>query len=349
MRLTWCAAAVAVAFAAPARADHPVSSGTAGGGGISMIGPDTLAAGAFGGGLRLSFVKPDRRSDEELADLAGAHVHAHDTDATLTAALGAAYGVTDRLTLSAQLPYIRRDNLRAGEHNHSGGEAVNEVVRLGDVGGVGDLSLLAKYRLLAGGSSDFALLAGVKAPTGSTDERSDDGERLETEHQPGTGSWDPLFGAAWGTGRGSLRINASALYQLAGKGAQDTRLGDRAQAGLSLSHRFGPAEHHHSAPEPHDHGEGTAAHDHPEPPAHGHAYWDVLVEFTGEWEGRKAIAGEAEPDSGGKAIWLSPGARYTSASGLSAALGVGVPLWQRIRASHPESAYRVTLSLGSIF
>ena len=46
----------------------------------------------------------------------------------LNAAAGAAYGVTDRLTISAELPYIRRDHLREGEHSHSGGVAINEVV-----------------------------------------------------------------------------------------------------------------------------------------------------------------------------------------------------------------------------
>jgi hypothetical protein len=99
------------------------------------------------------------------------------------------------------------------------------------------MTVLAKYRLTHGEGAGFALIAGLKMPTGTTHRRSNEGERLETEHQPGTGSWDPIVGASAGTTAGPLRLTASALYQLSGKGAQHTRLGDRVQAGVALSHR----------------------------------------------------------------------------------------------------------------
>src|SRR5205085_6937456 len=129
----------------------------------------------------------------------------------------------------------------------------------------------------------FALLGGIKAPTGSTHRRSDEGERLETEHQPGTGSWDPLFGASAATAAGPLRLTVSALYQLSTEGAQHTRLGDRLQGGVALSHHFGEAadRHHESA----NHHHGDELDEHPE--AGGHASWDVFVELAGEWEGRQ--------------------------------------------------------------
>jgi hypothetical protein len=73
------------------------------------------------------------------------------------------------------------------------------------------------------------------------------------------------------------------------------------------------------------------------------------VELTAEWEGRQRVAGEIEDASGGKAVWLTPGARFNSANGFSGALAVGAPLWQRIRASHPDNDYRTTLSIGRAF
>lgn len=340
--------AALLTIATPAFSDHGSASGLGqGGSSLEVLNPDTLDAGQFATGVRLTLAVPDNRSDAELAALAARHIHAHNSDYNLNAAVGIAYGVSHRLTLSAELPYIRRDDLREGAHSHSGGTAINSVEQLGSVSGVGDASLLAKYRLTGESGPGLALIGGLKLPTGATHRRSLGGERLETEHQPGTGSWDPILGAAFGTNAGPLKLNASALYQFSGKGAQDTRLGDRFKAGIALSHRFGPAEHHHEeAPHHHDAGDGHA-HEHAAP--HAHASWDAFVEVTGEWEGRQRIAGAIEQESGGKAIWLSPGARFNSASGYSAALSVGVPLWQHIRQSHPDNGYRATLSIGRAF
>ena len=330
-------------ISSPALADHSGPTGIGGdGASLHVQSPDTLERGKASAGFRLTYSRPDQRSDKELEALAGQHIHAHNTDYSLTAAIGVAYGITDRLTLSAELPYVRRDGLREGEHAHAGGEAINEVVKLGNVSGVGDLSLIAKYGLLDSSHSKIALIGGLKMPTGSTRRHSNEGERLETEHQPGSGSWDPLMGAAVGTKLGPVTLNASALYQFSGKGAQRTRLGDRVAGGIALAHRFGQPEHHHAEAE-HHHDEETAHQ------PHGHSSWDAFVELTGEWEGRQKIAGELEEDSGGKGIWFSPGARFNSAGGLSVAASIGLPVWQKIRASHPDNDYRLTLAVGKAF
>ena len=46
---------------------------------------------------------------------------------------------------------------------------------------------------------------------------------------------------------------------------------------------------------------------------------------------------------------VSPGARFTSKSGVSAAVAVGLPVAQKIRASHPDNDYRLTYSVGRAF
>jgi hypothetical protein len=92
-------------------------------------------------------------------------------------------------------------------------------------------------------------------------------------------------------------------------------------------------EHHH----------GDEAHEHAE---HGHDSWDAFVELGGEWEGRQKVEGEVEAESGGQWLYLAPGARYNAASGWSAGAAVALPLWQHIRASHPDNRYRLMLSLG---
>jgi len=334
-------AALAV-LASPALADHMGPSGAGSGGGVNVFSPDTLDEGHWGLGLRLVYTRPEQRSDAALEALAGEHIHAHNTDYNLNASASVAYGITHELTVSAELPYVRRDDLREGEHSHEGGVALNEVERLGTVDGVGDVNILAKYRLAGQEGFRFALVGGMKLPTGSTHRRSPDGERLETEHQPGTGSWDPIFGASGAVKAGAIQLTGSALYQLSTRGAQRTELGDRFQGGLAISHHFGPAEeeaHHHHDGEHEEHHHSHEQHD----------SWDAFVELGGEWEGRQRIAGEIEAASGGTWVYAAPGVRFDSASGWSAGAAVAVPLWQHIRESHPDNRLRVLVSLAKGF
>lgn len=346
-RIAFCAApaALTIFIATPAFADHMGPSALGSGGGMAVSGPDTLDEGQWAAGLRLTYTRPEQRSDLELETLAGQHIHAHNTDYNLGASVAAAYGITHRLTVSAELPYVRRDGLREGEHSHVAGQVINEVVSLGDVDGIGDLTLLAKYRLTDGGRSGFALIGGLKLPTGSTHQRAPDGERLETEHQPGSGSWDPIFGASASTRFGAVQLTASALYQLSTRGAQNTRLGDRLQGGIALSHRFGAAGHHHDETS-HNHHHGDELDEHHE---HAGSTWDAFVELAGEWEGRQKVDGAVEPESGGKWAYVAPGVRFNAASGWTAAAAVALPVWQDIRASHPDNRYRLMLSLGRAF
>jgi len=332
-----CSAAL-LALSAPALADHMGPSSVGGGGGLTVSSPDTLDAGHGSIGVRLNYSRPEHRSNAELEALAEDGIAAHNTDYNLNASLGVAYGINHHLTIAAELPYLRRDDLREG--------GAGEVERLGSVAGIGDVNILAKYRLTDGDGLGFALLGGIKLPTGGTHRRSGEGERLETEHQPGTGSWDPLLGAAAGAKLGPLRMSASALYQFSTKGAQNTRLGDRLQGGIALSHRVGPAAHMHAEPS-HNHHHGDELDEQHEAPAG--ALWEAFVELGGEYEGRQKIAGETEQASGGTWLYVAPGARFSFAANWSAGASVALPLWQDIRASHPDNRYRLMLSLGQAF
>jgi hypothetical protein len=323
--------ATAVMLAGPAFAHHVGPSGGQGGEGATVFGPQTLDEGAGAAWLSLVYTRPDQRSDAALEALAAGDIDAHNTRYDLNAAAGLAYGVTHRLTLSVQLPYVRHDHVRMADPGE-------DVERLGSVAGFGDTSVLAKYRLAGGEHGGLALIGGLKLPTGATHRRDAFGERFETEHQPGSGSWDPIVGASAGAKLGAVNLAASALYEFAGHGAQATRLGDRLQGGIALSHRFGPAEEAHEHEE-HEHGE--AHHHH-----HHESSWDAFVELGGEWEGRQTIAGEVEQDSGGKWAWLAPGVTFNAASGWSATAAVVLPVAQDIRPSHPDNGHRVMLSLS---
>jgi hypothetical protein len=142
-----------------------------------------------------------------------------------------------------------------------------------------------------------------------------------------------------------VQLAASALYQISTEGAQLTRLGDRLQGGIALSHHFGrPAAVHHDA---HNHHLGDELDEHADTPRHSGI--DAFVEIAGEWEGRQKIGGAIEAASGGKWAYVAPGIRFSGASGWSASAALAVPVWQQIRASHPNNRYRLMLSLGRGF
>jgi hypothetical protein len=311
-------------------ADHPsVDFGTDTSGPISTIPATTLPKGVFGFGMRAEYVETDRYGDMELEQLAGRHIHAHSADFLLSPSISVVYGVTEDLTLGAQLPYIHRDNLREGHHHHEeDGGVINEVEKRGDSRGFGDLTLLGKYRFLDHGWQ-AALLFGIELPTGQTRDKDREGVRFETEHQPGSGSWDPLLGLAVSKRLANVGFDASVLRAFPTKGAQHTELGDRMHYSVGLSYRLANAVHLHEEGGP-----------------HSHSSWDLILELNGEWEGRQRIRGETEDDSGGNVIYLSPGVRFTSGNNWSGVLSVGVPVAQSIRRSHPENDYRVIVGIS---
>ena len=319
-----------LALGAPAHADHGLTG--QGGSAGNVLSPSTLPKGAFAFSFGLGLAVPERRSDAELVALTADHIHAHAGDYTLTGVLGLAYGLTDRISLSASVPYVRRDRLRAGVHDHHS-TVVNRAEALGTVSGLGDVRVTAQARVIDWHGGGLSLVAGLKAPTGHTSQAGDNGELLEVEHQPGSGSWDLITGAAIGGKIGRADIAVSASREWTTTGARETELGDRTLVGLSLSRTLGAMAHHD------DSGEAP----------HGHDATALFVEATYEAEGKQEIAGAVEANGGSKAIWLSPGARREWASGWSAGAAVGVPLWQEVGLSHPDNKLRATLSLGRRF
>lgn len=330
LRICISAAPALLVWNAPANAHHTsVGFGATTSGPIMTIPADTLEQGKWAVGASVDYVKSQGYSDAELIDFASNHVHAHSSDHMTTAALIASYGVTDDLSVGVRLPYAWRADIRAGHHSHSGGGVQNTAESHGSVQGLGDLSVLSEYRFFHDEDSGarWALLAGLKMPTGATDERDSEGERFDTEHQPGSGSWDPLLGVAFSKDVGRGSVSASVLYQLATQGSQDTDLGDLVQYGIAYSHRL-----------------GAATEDEPR------SAWDAVIELNGEWQDKQEIAGETAEHTGGSVLYASPGLRYTrfgeNSRAWSAGLSIGVPVVQDVREAHPDTDYRVMATFG---
>jgi len=181
-------------------ADHPtIAFGSEGVGAINTISPTFIPAGSWGFGVRSEIINNDEFSTEQLEDFAArGREGVHSIDKITNTSLSLLYGATENISITARLPYIKRENIRESEIEDGAPEAHTH----GDSSGVGDLVLLGQYRVMRRASSDVSILLGIKAPTGETDVKDDDGARFETEFQPGSGSWDLLLGASFSESTG---------------------------------------------------------------------------------------------------------------------------------------------------
>ncbi len=243
---------------------------------------------------------------------------------------------------SLQMPYVVQTGIREGAHHDETGELENGVVDLGNAEGIGDLTLLAQYRFFGNGSDPQAsLLAGVKTPTGKTDERDSEGELFDAEFQPGSGSWDGLIGVAISKPLGRWSLDGNILYTVATEGTQQTDLGDRFQYNGSLSYRVIDTA-----------GDGdTSAHMH-NGTSHRHQSdrlaVDLALELNGEWQAKETIGHETDPNSGGDVLYFSPGLRLTS-NRLSGFISVGLPLMTDLNGLQSEPTYRLVGGLVAGF
>jgi hypothetical protein len=320
--------------ATPARAHHPtVGLGVGVAGPIVTVSAVPLEKGQLAFDLRQELVRFNEFSDAELIRFAEQEREVHSMGWHLSTSLGVAYGVADDLTVGLHLPYIYRQGIREAHHEEGAGVAP-EVEDHGAPNGIGDLTLFGQYRFLhrPGSGLHAALLLGLKAPTGVDDRRTTEGVRFETEHQPGSGSWDPMLGLAVTRQMNRMSIDANLLYTLVTEGAQETDLGDAFLYNLALSWRLPEPGHAHESGAP-----------------HSHLALDLVLEANGESRAKQKIDGAKDPNSGGNLLYLSPGLRITAGGGLSAALSVGIPVWKDLNGEQSEPEYRTLLSVAAAF
>ncbi len=302
----------------PALAHHPAAAfGQETSGPITTIGGTPLSQGTIAAGIRVEGVAADPYSDAQLLSLAGAGSEVHSLDYLLVPFLNLAYGATGDLTLNLQFPfYSVRGNIREGHD-----VPPPEVHEHGTSGGVGDLTLFGQYRFLHedSGGLDAALLAGIKFPTGMTKVRARDGGRLETEMQPGSGSFDPLAGAAATRHFGKFCVDASGLYGFVTEGAQHTDLGDFFLYGAAGAYRL------QADPVP----------------------LDLVLEINGEWRQKHAVGAAKDADSGGHSIYLSPGVRVGLGGNWLLAVAAGIPVLQDLNGIQQKTRVRGTFQIST--
>lgn len=333
------------ALSSGALAHHPGGIANSGSGGpINTISATTLEQGHGAVGVSVIYSDFDQLSDETLIEAHEAGIeHVHDLGSIGSYGVGYVHGVTNDLMLGFRLPYVKHTGIRAVHHHHEeagGAEEEPEVENHGDTEGIGDLSLYGQYRFYRSTNTDAAVILGLKTPTGETGERTRDGEIQDAEFQPGSGSWDPLFGLALTHRVGAWSFDANVLYNLVTEGTQDTDLGDQFLYNLAVSYRLtgygssGPMFHG-----AHEHEAGDDGHGHHHE-ASGPAL-DLVLELNGEVHQKQETAGISDGNSGGHTLYLSPGLRLSQGN-WSGYASVGIPIVKDENGIQPEPEWRLT-------
>jgi hypothetical protein len=336
-----------------ALADHAalqIDSGP--GSAITTMGAQTLPSGQQTVALQYQFLDLDKLSDDELLDSDDA---LHSVNAFSQSSVGYSLGITDRVTLSVALPYVSRDGFREAAHGHADetdepehhddeavathheeeSEQEGEVFS-SDISGWGDVSLLGRFALNKVESSRhyYALLAGLKAPTGNTNEKLSDGEKAEVDHQPGSGSWDPLLGVAYSTQLDAQwSVSSNLLYHLTTEGARDTTVGDRLMYNAAML--WSPNSHSHNH-------RGAASHHHPE------QAWQFVLEMNGEWHDKTEVSGSKDDNTGGDVIFASAGLRW-SYGDWGTHLSVGTPVYKNLNGIQSEPDWQLSTGVSIAF
>lgn len=307
---------------------------------ITTLGAQTLAKSQQVLGLQYQYLELDELSDDTLLDSDEA---LHSVGEFSQASIGYSLGVSDRLTLSAVLPYVSRDDFReasrdhheeAEEPEHHDEEVEPEGdVTSGDISGWGDLSLLGRYALNDRESNNlYALLVGIKAPTGSTSEKLSDGERVEVEHQPGSGSWDALLGLAYSVPLSQeWDFSSNLLYQLTTEGKRDTEIGDNLMYNAAVI--WSPASHSH-------HGDAHAS--------HIDQSWQFVLELNGEWRDKTDVDGDSDRNTGGNVIFGTTGLRWGYGA-WSTHLSLAAPLHTDFNGEQSEPDWRLSTGVSLAF
>ena len=341
--------------ASAASAHHPGVGGIGGAGGIFTIGAGTLDQGQFAFSAFVDYLRLKQLSDPTLLANIGKDVHGLQT--VESRALAFAYGITSDLTVSVRLPWVRRTGILEGVQEDPADPAM--VRDRGNTSGFGDVTVLGQYRFLNNqvSGTQAAVLFGVKAPAGATNLVDTFGEIFEAEFQPGSGSWDGLFGAAFSQRlTPALSFHANILAIASGTGTQDANLGNRFLYNSALAYRlFGETASEPHSPDPRN-AYAHAGHDHSRmvtkapitAAPQGHVALDALLEINGEWHDKQRTAGIVDPNSGGNTIFISPGLRLT-VENWSTYMMVGIPVVNDYNGIQATPTWRVLAGVSAVF
>ena len=229
------------------------------------------------------------------------------------------YGFTEKFAGIATIPYIYKK-----QRTNSGSDRITRKTS-----GLGDITLLGKYRIYTkdspGATSRLSLLGGLELPTGRSGD-SDSVGKLSRTFQTGSGSWDPILGAAFSNQTLDDEWDYNLTYQFNTE-AHNFEFGDVLKYTVAYQKRLLPWE----LPD-----EGV------------YTQLNAVLELNGEWKQRNRDTSGSVNASGGNTIYLSPGLQIASKH-FVAETSVQLPVFQDLNGTQVETDYVIVTSLRVTF
>lgn len=221
------------------------------------------------------------------------------------------YGFDERWSLSAVLPLVDRSH--AHIHNHMGAQ-IHDSWNFSEAG---DLRLLARYRFAPRQSG---VNVGLKLPTGKTNVRNAAGDEAERTLQPGTGTTDLLLGAFTQQSLPAKDLSwfVQGLAQLPLAKRDEFRPGQRLSLDAGLRYQAA-------------------------------ANLGLMLQANLLLRGRDKGANAETEDSGGRSLWLSPGASYALGKDWEAYAFLQRALYQHVNGVQLVADTAVALGVNGRF
>lgn len=232
------------------------------------------------------------------------------------AQLDMSYGLTEKLTLSLNIPFFN-DRLHEHDDGVSPDDPAGEFTNQDGTSGFGDVTLSAKYVLLQTTKHLFVGGAGIKFASGEYKLRNSEGDINEPTIMPGTGSYDGII---------------SVLYNF-------SYIPNRLNIFTSLSHRF-------TTENPLDYlfGDSTFVDG-------GVSYVltdkvNISAQINARISGRDKFLDADVPSTGGEFIFFTPGVRLTASENLSIYSHVQIPIHQRVNEDNLVADYGLLFGIS---
>ncbi len=299
--------------------------------------------------LGFGFLNRGRLSAAQISELRSSGSHGDDNYGSLAQTLALTHGVTDKVSLSLVVPFVESLDFR---EVHDG-----DLEQQGHSIGFGDITLMSKYNFYHRPKFQSALLAGIKFPTGATRVIADNNERFEATSQPGSGSFDPIFGIAFSKQLKTVGLDANFLYRISTPGAQNTVVGDVANYNIAVSYALNHGhedEFHHHHHEHEDHSRHSVVHRtleriFPEHIAGKHLTWDLIMEANTIWQESPEQSGITIPNHGGTTVYLSPGLRMVMDDNWVYNLSLGFPVIQALDGTQGGTDLQLAFNMATSF
>jgi hypothetical protein len=213
------------------------------------------------------------------------------------------YRPVTQLGLQARVPYLFKKNTEA---------AVGEDEVITHTHGVGDAEVLVRLDVLRFGntvtrSGTVGMVAGLVAPTGSSDVRDDSGERLEAHLQPGTGAWSESAGLAIDGLFRSAAVSASVLGRFNGTNQYGFHYGKALLFNAGYARSLGGS-------------------------------WQAALELNGRSAARDETEdGSRDENSGGSLLYASPSVRWSGLGPAAVDLLVQIPIAKSLNGEQDEN------------